>query len=192
MARIIYSDIVSSIKGSIGGLTFNNNKAGPGVRLRPVNKFAPTVVQNEYKSQYIYLSGVWNSFSTAQKDDWNASVVGETFLNAWGEAKIWSGFNRFLSVNIGRLLLGLSIIEDSTSVDTPASPAVNGFTVNGSVIQVSFSSTSPYSYVYYMFYMSPPNRLAYNKQRTQLRLIHAQAMSGATSIRSCAISSRRP
>lgn len=182
MARVIYSNLVDNIRGSLGGLTFNNNKAGSGVRLKPVNKFSPTVIQNEYKSQFIYLSGIWNSLDVAAHDDWAGSIIGETFVNGWNESKQWSAFNRFLSVNIGRLLVGLPLILDSTVVEAIVAPSVSIYTVNNSGINVEFTTTIADANVYYLFYLSPPNRLAYLKQRTQLRLVQAQVMNGSVEI----------
>jgi hypothetical protein len=178
MARIIYSSQVDEIKGSIGGLVFNANTAGKGVRLKPRNKYTGSIVQNEYKSMYIYLCNIWNSLDTNIKEEWASEAVLIDTYNAWGEKKVWSGMNFFISAQIGRLLIGEDVMSYVGALESISAPVISVYNVNSSELSVTLASSITDTDYYYMFYLSPPNTLGYKKQRTQLRLVYSQALNG--------------
>lgn len=180
MARIIYSTQVDEIKGSIGGLTFNANTAGKGVRLKPSNRYVSSLVQNEYKAMYIYICSLWNALDTTTKSEWAAEAIVLDTYNAWGEQKVWSGFNFFLSAQLGRLLIGESPMSYVGFLESITAPTISTFTVDQTKVSVDLTSSIADTDYYYMFYLSPPNTFGFKKQRTQLRFIYAEALNGST------------
>jgi len=70
MARIIYSAIVSTINGSIGGTTFQRNAFGSTVKKKShqVRKLTPN--QQEVKGALVYMSTKWGALSNADRATW--------------------------------------------------------------------------------------------------------------------------
>lgn len=178
MARIIYSTHVDEIKGSIGGLTFHRNTSGSIVALKPVNRNISTKVQNEGKSNFTQLTSLWNSLSSGDKEGWRDELIGFTFVNRYNESKERTGFNYFMSTNVGRLLLGLAPLSTIGNYTNPVDVPAFTLDVNSTEILCTFVNTSGDPNVRYFFYASPPNRLPYSKQRTQFRLIEAVTPGG--------------
>jgi len=182
MARVIYSSQVDEIKGSIGGLTFNANVAGKGIRLKPRNKYTSSVVQNEYKSMYTSICNAWNALDTNVKEEWAIEAVAIDTFNAWGEQKIWSGLNFFVSAQMGRLLIDDDLMGYVGALESIQAPTITVYTVNSNEISLTLLSSVSDTDYYYMFYLSPPNTLGFKKQRTQLRFVYAAALNGAVDV----------
>jgi len=182
MARVIYSSQVNEIKGSIGGLTFNANVAGKGVRLKPRNVYTSSMVQNEYKSMYSLICNAWNALDTNVKEEWAIEAVAIDTFNAWGEQKIWSGLNFFVSAQMGRLLVDDDLMGYVGYLEYISAPSLVAFNVNTYEISLTLSSSITDTDYYYMFYLSPPNTLGYKKQRTQLRFVYAAALNGEVDV----------
>lgn len=178
MARVTYSNQVNEIKGSIGGLTYHQNTSGPIVKLKPINKNIQTKIQGEGKTNFTQLTSLWNSLTADEKLNWTLELVGFTFVNRYNESKAHTGFNYFMSTNIGRLLLGLAPISVIGNYTNPVNVPAFTLDVNSTEILCTFANTSVDPNVRYFFYASPPNRLPYSKQRTQFRLIEAVTPAG--------------
>ena len=72
MARIIYSALVDSIRGSIGGTTFQKNAYGYTAKSKP-NMIRPqSPFQNIRKNSFRHVIKSWQGLSVAQRADWNA------------------------------------------------------------------------------------------------------------------------
>jgi hypothetical protein len=171
MARVIYSNLVDSIKGSVGGLTYHANTSGNIVRLKPSNKSTVKALTTPKKIAFSDLAFQWNVLSIAQKNTWSAFAAAHTFYNKYGEEKGRNGYNAFMSTNANRITLGLAILTSAPAYTSPGTPFPYTFNVHVSGITVIFSAGIPAANYWYFFYLSPPNRLNFSKQRTQLRFI---------------------
>ena len=70
MARIVYSALVESIRGSIGGTTFQKNAYGYTVKKKPNIIFPARPTQNRQK---VYLQKAvkqWRAFSSTVRNNW--------------------------------------------------------------------------------------------------------------------------
>jgi len=72
MARIIYSGLVTEIKGSIGGTTFQSNAYGYTVKNKARQKKPKTTLQNRQKIIMASASQGWRGLSDAQRALWDA------------------------------------------------------------------------------------------------------------------------
>jgi hypothetical protein len=178
MARIIYSGAVATIKGSIGGLTFHRNTSGNLIKMKPFNKNNSTKSYSEPKEIFQYLTDYWNGLSEDDKFSWTDELFGVTLTNRYGESKIRSGFNYFMSHNTGRLLLNLSLHNVPGSYLAAPNQGAFDFYLNDSQIMASFASVPVNANIYYFFYASPANRLSFSKQRTQFRLVLMHVCNG--------------
>ena len=171
MARVIYSNIIDTIKGSVGGLTYHANTSGNIVRLKPSNKSTVKPLTTVKKIAFSDLAFQWNALTIAQKNTWSVFAAAHTWFNRYGEEKNRNAYNAFMCTNSNRITLGLSVLLIAPSYSSPAGTPAYTFNVHVSGITVILSSGIPAPNYWYFFYLSPPNRLNYSKQRTQLRFI---------------------
>lgn len=111
MARIIYGSIITDIKGSIGGITFQKNGSGTIARLKPRQTKTNTQKQRDQQPRLKEIQREWNELSLANKILWNdfASVNDKIGLD--GQPKKLTGYQWFLTINENRLLFEDSILE---------------------------------------------------------------------------------
>lgn len=111
MARVIYGSIITDIKGSIGGITFQKNGSGQIARLKPRKIKTNTQAQRNQQPRLKEVQREWNKLSLANKILWNdfASVNDKIGLD--GQAKKLTGYQWFLTINENRLLFEDSILS---------------------------------------------------------------------------------
>ena len=72
MARIIYSGIVTEIRGSVGGTTFQKNKYGFKVKNKP-NMVKPATHNQDLQKRYLLeLVQTWQAMTNTQRSDWSS------------------------------------------------------------------------------------------------------------------------
>jgi len=104
MARVNYGPGITDFKGSIGGVTFQNNTSGSIARLRTRAVVNPTALQAGYQARLSYLVSLWPTLTQVQKDAWDTFHGVNNHTTPWGETKILSGYQWFLSCNLRRML----------------------------------------------------------------------------------------
>lgn len=72
MARIIYSGLVDSIRGSIQGTTFQRNAYGYTIKGKPNMVNPNTSRQNRRKKSFSGAAQAWRTLSDADREAWNA------------------------------------------------------------------------------------------------------------------------
>jgi len=120
MARIIYGSIITDIKGSIGGITYQKNGSGSIARLKPRKTKANTQKQRDQQPRLKGIQREWNELTLANKILWNdfASVNNKIGLD--GNPKTLTGYQWFLTINQNRALFG-----DTSLLDPPVYEIVN-------------------------------------------------------------------
>lgn len=110
MARIIYGSIITDIKGSIGGITYQKNGSGTIARLKPRKTKTNTQKQRDQQPRLKEVQRNWNELSLTNKVLWNdfASVNNKIGLD--GNEKVLTGYQWFVTINQNRLLLSRSIL----------------------------------------------------------------------------------
>jgi hypothetical protein len=110
MARIVYSALVESIKGSIGGTTFQKNAYGYTVKKKP-NMINPnTQYQRVQKILFSQASKAWAGLSSAQRSDWAAWASAYPSYSKHNPSSELSGFAVFVRVHVYRFMCGLAVI----------------------------------------------------------------------------------
>ena len=111
MARIIYGSIITDIKGSIGGITYQENGSGQIARLKPRKSKTNTQKQRDQQPRLKRIQKAWNELSLTNKILWNdfASVNNKIGLD--GNAKVLTGYQWFVTINQNRLLFEDSILS---------------------------------------------------------------------------------
>ncbi len=109
MARIVYT--LGELKGSVGGLTFQNNSSGKIVRQRPNVKKTSSIKQQAAHQNHISLLQTYSLLTNEQKDLWNTYANTYTKINKFGESKELTGQNWYESVNYQRLIRSLGLFS---------------------------------------------------------------------------------
>lgn len=160
MARVQYSGVVSSMKGSIAGTTFQSNKAASIARKKPRVPGVGSALQTPQKSVFSSLLAGWQSLTLTQQQAWNAYADAHTQDNFWGEEKVLTGMNWFISMNSTRLAYNNSIL---TTPPTYALPdAIPDFTVSATAgtIVIVFDGTftsSDHMYIFVTPHITTPS-----------------------------------
>lgn len=117
MARIIYSGLVTSIRGSVGGTTFQNNAYGFTIKNK-ANMIIPNSPQQELRKLIFSLATkAWATLSDAERSNW------ETYANSFPQfaknnpSAQLSGFAVFVKWHAAHFLgAGLGAPIDTTPV----------------------------------------------------------------------------
>jgi len=110
MARVIYGPIITDIKGSIGGMTFQKNGSGQIARLKPRKNQTNTQKQRDQQPRLKQVQREWNLLSLVNKISWNDFAGVNQKIGLDGQNKTLTGYQWFLSINQNRLLFDNSIL----------------------------------------------------------------------------------
>lgn len=103
MARIIYSGLVTNIRGSVGGTTFQKNAFGYTVKNKS-NMIRPnSLAQNAIKTIISRLSKRWAIMSVAQRLEWNNFASTFPQYSKHNPGSSLSGYQCFLKRNFYQL-----------------------------------------------------------------------------------------
>lgn len=144
MARILFGPLVTSVKGSIAGVTFQQNTSGQIIRRRPQLSKASTNKQTTAHSDLQRLLFEWQQITESQRDDWNTYASVYTKTNKFGEVKTLTGMNWFTSVNWWRLALGESILSDPGTRILPTDPPAFAMLISASDLLIQFLESHDY------------------------------------------------
>ncbi len=111
MARIIYGSIITDIKGSIGGITFQKNGSGTIARLKPRKTKTNTQKQRDQQPRLKEVQRNWNELSLTNKILWNDFASTNKKIGLDGNEKVLTGYQWFITINENRLLFEDSILE---------------------------------------------------------------------------------
>ncbi|HUD44972.1 MAG TPA: hypothetical protein VMR41_05485 [Patescibacteria group bacterium] len=128
MARATYGSIITTLKGSIGGLTFQKNLSGNIVRLRPWRKKYNTPRQMTRHQIFLKRLHEWHLLSLGNQQLWNAFAALHTFTDPFGNLETLTGLNWYCSINTN-----LEMISESI---TPTPPAWNQPTPSPTILLI--------------------------------------------------------
>lgn len=139
MARVTYGSGVTDYKGSIGGITYQNNTAGAIARLRTRAVVNPTANQAAYQNRMSYLVSLWPTLTQVQKDTWDAFAAANDHTTPWGDIKTLSGYQWFLSCNLRRLLYHSTTLSSAPVWSIQAPPDAFTIETSATYIRVAWS-----------------------------------------------------
>jgi len=156
MARIIYSALIESIKGSIGGTTFQKNKHGYTIKKKPCIVNPNTTRQNSRKVHFSRASRAWRDLSDAQRLAYNTFATDFPQYTKNNPDSKLTGFEVFVKTNSLRLLRGLTILT-AAGADIPNSDtctyALRG---DGSHFYIDITSVNEDEEWLILFFLSRP------------------------------------
>ena len=140
MARIIYSGLVTAIKGSIGGTTFQGNAYGFSVKNK-ANMIKPnSSYQNLMKLILSKATKGWGSITQTGRDNWNTFAATFPQYSKHNPTSILSGFAAFVKWHTAYFLgFGLSQAFDEAPVllNTPLDTVSLALVNNGSTLVIT-------------------------------------------------------
>lgn len=113
MAKINFGGVVQDARGKQNGLIYSKNRYGSYVK-RKVTPINPrTTAQTEVRSNFSSLTKGWGSeLSATQITGWNTFATLFPRTDVFGNAKVLSGQNMFISLNQRMLQAGQPILLD--------------------------------------------------------------------------------
>jgi hypothetical protein len=106
MARVTYGALVTDLKGSIGGTTFQQNASGSIARSRAYTPVNPSSKQSARQLILTQLVALWSTLTVAQQNAWNALAAAHYKINDWGSNTRVTGYQWFLSYNLNAYTQG--------------------------------------------------------------------------------------
>lgn len=138
MARAEYGAIITSMRGSIGGMTFSATATAQTVRRKPRPPNPRQLLQVAKINQFAALMGVWRTLTATQRADWATWAASVTFTNSQGQTYSISGFQAWTRYrmafapadatfsNNGPLAVGFGVNNAPTYAMAGANLQING------------------------------------------------------------------
>lgn len=156
MARIIYGALAESIRGSIGGTTFQRNAYGYTIKKKP-NMIHPNTQWQQ--AQKIYFSKAvlaWNALTAAQRLDWDswASTYPQYAKN--NPSSQLSGFAVFVRTHCLRFMTGKAVDTNPTYATYANASCTLAFNVSAVAMEMDFTDTNGNEEFYVALFVSRP------------------------------------
>jgi len=187
MALVKLGTTVVGIRGTVGGITFSQNKGGPHCKVFARGPVSRTPFQSEARGYMAQWSNMWRELSGGEQTDWNsfAAAPPEIDYDPFGQVVTRSGFQWLVRLNMRQVLLGaLPILYAPPSVPVPA-PVLDTFVMyatghGGNLCVVSYSSTAfqPGFWAAWFLSLTPSPGVA--QQRRGFQLVWFDYPYGAT------------
>jgi len=154
MARIIYGSIITDIKGSIGGITFQKNGSGTIARLKPRKTKTNTQKQRDQQPRLKQVQAAWNLLSLVNKILWNDFAAVNNKIGLDGQEKKLTGYQWFLTINENRLLFDDSILSVPPVYEIVNPLSGVTFTFITGALRFSFNESIPLQFRKMLLYVS--------------------------------------
>lgn len=146
MAIVKIGAPLSGIRGTIGGITYSANGAGPYCRQWSRGSDPGSPKQATQRAYLARMPQAWAALTAAQRTAWDtfAALAAQALTNSLGETYYASGFNWFCKCNTRLLRSGRSLITATPTQARPAAPTISDFrvTVAGSDPDVATGGTA--------------------------------------------------
>jgi hypothetical protein len=119
MARVQYGSIITEIRGSIGGISFQSNANSKFARLKFARHRKNSVKQNTQITVFQQQLPLWAELSQNSKNDWNDFAAAHQKEDHWGELRTLSGFQYFISIANNLAIVGESPLSSPPVWETP-------------------------------------------------------------------------
>lgn len=179
MARIIYGALVESIRGSIGGTTFQRNAYGYTVKKKP-NMIKPNTSWQQ--AQKIYFSQAvtaWNALTAAQRADWDSWASTYPQYAKYNPTSQLSGYAVFVRTHCYRFMAGLPVDTNPTFTTFAAATATISLEVAGGALTLVATDTNGNEDYRIMYFFSRPFSGSQNFIGTKTRFFTEEPSVGA-------------
>lgn len=129
MAIIKLGTMVVGIRGTMGGITFSANGAGPYAKTWQRPPRPTKTLQSTRQQAFSEFAARWTTLTDTQRDDWNdwAAADAPPRTNSLGETILLTGYQWHQSVNTLLALQGKAYRAIPPTVDPPAAPTITSW-----------------------------------------------------------------
>lgn len=166
MAILKFGTLVTGARGTLGGITFSANKAGPYCKPWAAPPKTTTTKRSVIQGEFAGFGSAWSALSAAQRTAWNdfGAAAGQAQTNALGETYYLSGWQWFVKLNgwrvqtydptgLGSPVITPAIIEDAPTGSPATPPTISALEAHYTAPQeftVTFTPDIGISGVYYL------------------------------------------
>ncbi|MEE8209003.1 MAG: hypothetical protein V3T88_08660 [Nitrosomonadaceae bacterium] len=166
MAKVTLGVIVADIKGSIGGVTFQNNRSGLIIRARSGPRKTTSAKQTLAHQDHISAIQSFQALTLAEKTLWNDFAAVNTKVNRFGQVRELTGQNWFETIKLNRALFGLPQLDVPPVATLAIAVPPYTLVVDQTKIEVTFSPAfDPADNGLYIFTTYPLTRTTTNFRR---------------------------
>lgn len=154
MAILKLGELVSGIRGTIGGTVYSANQAGPYAKRWAKGTNPHTTPQSVIRSTLSSHSAYWQALDQADRDLWDAyaALPAQELINSLGEVYYASGFNWFCRNSSFRLAAGQTRRTQPPTDSRPTAPTIDAFTAQTPITtSADMLITHPYGEFYGLY-----------------------------------------
>lgn len=169
MARIIYGALAESIRGSIGGTTFQKNAYGYTIKKKPNMIHPNTSWQQAQKIVFMKAVMAWSQLTAAQRLDWEAWASTYPQYAKHNAASQLSGFAVFVRQHCHRFLAGLDVDTNPTYTVYAASVGAMALSQAAGVLYSDYTDSTGTEEYWVNIFLSYPMSACQNFIGTKTR-----------------------
>ena len=129
MALIKMSSIgITNLSGKAGGSVYAHNRGGAYVRNFAVPSNPQTQAQSAARAAFGAFASAWRTLSQEVRDGWKAAAENFPYIDRFGDSKIMSGENLYISLN-----RNLELVGESALAEPPVSQGASGGVISSAV-----------------------------------------------------------
>lgn len=118
MALIKLSSIgITNLSGKAGGSVYAHNRGGAYVRNFAMPTNPSTAPQSAQRAVFGAFASAWRGLSEVQRINWNDSAVNFPYINRFGDSKVLSGQNLYISLNRNLQIVGGTAIQSPPTTE---------------------------------------------------------------------------
>lgn len=111
MARIKLGGLITDIRGSVNGSTFQGSQGGLVLKNKGIPRKSKTQRQVQFHANLNTLQQLWQGYPVGAKTEWDVYAQFLAKQQANGNGRLLNGQAVFIRINSYRILLGLAIQE---------------------------------------------------------------------------------
>jgi len=124
VAIVKFGPMFVGARGTLGGIIFSANQAGPFVRSWSKGSNPRTALQSAQRGILTDFASNWRNLTQAEKDDWDdyADDAAQELTNSLGETYFVSGFAWYVRINTHLTLAAEADRDDAPTNVRPVAP----------------------------------------------------------------------
>jgi hypothetical protein len=173
MARVKYGSIITELRGSIGGTTFQKNKFGHTAKNKGIPTSTGTNIQFTRRNAMLYIVQAWNNLTDAQRNLWNsyAATYPQPIKN--NVLVQLSGYALFIKYNAIILSMHFPLFTTPALIPTTFPLLSPSLKWDAGTSRLYFNEgASPFNnHMMIQFFLSPPIKAGQSFNRNKLRFV---------------------
>lgn len=156
MGKITYGSLVTEIRGSVGGQTFQKNAYGYSIKNKPSMSRLQSEAQNAQHRRLNYIVKGWQQITQAQRDAWEAWAIAHPIPSKFNPSSYLSGYNYFLKYNLQRCMFVDTYLAEPNLGTVNLYPFTPTLFNNAGALLFNPAPSVDNTNVFMNLYMSPP------------------------------------